>query len=272
MQTIDTYNVTLGTCIGLQGPPGCGKTTLACMFPNVYVADCDMNLRGTIRFLRENKMPLPIGFDTIDVDGTGKEIAPDMRYKRLAAKLKVAAASPDVETLVIDSATKIGEYMLAYVLKQNGKDSMADMNHKLWGDNLYLWRKFIGDLRATGKTIIIPVHEAPEKDPISGAIKYMLHIPGSIKHEFGHLVSDVWRCEVVESGGKYTWMVRTMPNQQYQLKNTFGMKAIVEANGPSIKAAVESLKKIRQQEAEEVAKLQARTSEVPSPEKVEVGA
>lgn len=129
MQKPEDYKSNMSTCIVLQGAPGCGKTTLGCMFPNVYVADCDLNLRSSIKYLKDNNLPPIVGFDTIDIDDNGKVVEAKLRYKRLTKCLKEAAAMSQIDTLFIDSATKVAQYMMDEVLSQAGK---SEMTTKAW--------------------------------------------------------------------------------------------------------------------------------------------
>ena len=77
MQTIDTYVKESYLRLLVQGPPGTGKTTLACHLPKVYIADCDLNLAGPLRWLRENNGPMPVGYDIIDREHeNGVEVDP----------------------------------------------------------------------------------------------------------------------------------------------------------------------------------------------------
>src|SRR5438552_15536860 len=117
MQPISSYETSDAFIRTLfQGPPGSGKTSHACQFPGVYVADLDMNLAGPLRWLKEHNKSLPVGYDIIDRDESGKEVAPNMRYTRLAKCLQDAVVNPEVKTIVVDSATKLSDYMIAEVL------------------------------------------------------------------------------------------------------------------------------------------------------------
>lgn len=225
MQKPEEYKANLSTCVVIQGPPGCGKTTLACMFPGVYVADCDMNLRSTIKFMRDQNLPPIVGFDTIDIDEYGKEVPKQLRYTRLTKCLNIAIKDPAVKTIVLDSTTKIAQYLQDEVLKQAGK---TEMSIKLWGDYLYLWRNLINYLRLSGKLSAITSHEVAEKDE-GDVLRYFLHIPGSIKHELGVYVTDLWRAEASEVAGKMVYNVRTNPTQKFLLKNTLGLPTTFKA-------------------------------------------
>jgi AAA domain len=223
MQKIETYAKESYLRLLLQGAPGSGKTTLSCHFPGTYVADCDIGLGGALRWLKANDGPLPIGYDIIDRDEFGVEVLPINRYQRLGKCLNAALKDPSVQTIVIDSATKLSDYMIEEVLRQQGK---KEMSIPLWGQYLTLWKHFISQLSAQRKHFVLICHEKVEKDELEQSLKYFVLIPGQMQNIIGSLFTDVWRCEVSGTVGpnpKYTWQVRSMPDYRYQLKNSLGL-------------------------------------------------
>jgi energy-coupling factor transporter ATP-binding protein EcfA2 len=210
----------------LQGPPGSGKSTLACHFPGAYVADLDINLGGPLRFLRENNGPMPVGFDIIGRSDDGKEVPLKDCYQRLGAKLNAALKEPGVETIVIDSATKLGDYIQAEVLRTQGK---SEMTLPLWGFYLQTWKHFITQLSAQRKHLVLTCHESVEKDEIDQTLRYFVAVSGQMKWVIGSMFTDVWRCEVAVTAGanpKHTFQVRTMPDFRYSLKNSLSLPPI----------------------------------------------
>lgn len=236
MQRIEQYEKEAYLRLLIQGPPGSGKSTLACHFPGAYIADCDINLAGPFRWLKANNGTMPVGYDIIDRDETGKEVNPADRYIRLAACLTAAAKDPAVQTIVIDSATKLSDYMLAEVLRQQNK---KDMSIQMWGFYLALWKQFISQISAQRKHFVLICHERVEKDEIDQSLKYFVLIPGQMGNIIGSLFSDVWRCEV--SGGQginptYNWNIRTMPDHRFALKNSLGLPPVMKFDWSKIEA------------------------------------
>ena len=240
MQKIESYAKESHLRLLLQGAPGSGKTTLACHFPGAYIADCDINLGGPIRWLKENNGPMPVGFDIIDRDENGKEIDPSLRYQRLNACLQNAIADKSVQTIIVDSATKLSDYMISEVLRQQGK---KDMSIPLWGHYLALWKHFLSQLTAQRKHFVLICHEKVEKDEIDQSLKYFVLVPGQMGNIIGSLFTDVWRCEVAGGTGvnpKYVWQVRTMPDFRYQLKNSMGLPPLFTFNWKAIEDKLKS--------------------------------
>lgn len=210
----------------LQGSPGSGKSTLACHFPSSYIADLDINLGGPIRYLQESNGPMPLGYDIIGRSEDGKEVPVKDCFQRLLTKLEAALKEPTVQTIVIDSATKLSDYIIAEVLRTQGK---SEMTLSLWGFYLQVWKKLITQLSAQRKHLVLTCHESVEKDEIDQTLRYFVSVPGSMRFIIGSMFTDVWRCEVSTTTGpnpKYTFQVRTMPDYRYQLKNSLSLPPI----------------------------------------------
>lgn len=231
MPTIEQYQTSDAFIrVLLQGPPGTGKTTVSCQFPSPWIMDCDLNLGGSLRWLKSTGKPLPIGYDVIDRDDEGKSIAPNMRYQRLAESLGRAAANPDVQTLVVDSATKVDQYIKDHVLRTNQTKTGA-MEMVSWGFYLAYWKDLVSKITAQRKHFVLVAHEKVDKDEVDGSIKYFLNIPGQFGNMAGALFTDVWRAEVASTGGlnaSYKWLIRTMPDYRFNLKNSFGLPPLFE--------------------------------------------
>lgn len=237
MPTIDQY-ATQDAYIRLllQGPPGAGKTTLACQFPNAWVFDCDLNLGGPLRFLRDNNKSLPIGYDTIDRKDDGTVVPDNMRWQRLCELVgKVGARtkgspSENVQTLVFDSMSKMADYNKAHVLRTNPTKS-GGFEQSSWGFFYSNWIALIGAVTAAKVHCVVTAHEKVDKDELDGSTKYFLNVQGQFKDVAGSMFTDVWRAEVAGGVGippKYTWQIRTMPDYRFALKNSFGLPPLFE--------------------------------------------
>lgn len=241
MQLITSYAKESHLRLLLQGPPGSGKSTLACQFPGAYVADLDINLGGPLRWLRETNGPLPIGYDIVGRSETGKEIDPRQCYQRLLNLLDIALKEPAIETIVIDSATKLGDYIQNEVLRSQGK---YEMTLPLWGFYLQQWKQFLGRLSAERKHLVLTCHESVEKDEIDQTLRYFVQVAGQMKWIIGSMFTDVWRCEVAITAGanppKHVFQVRTMPDFRYALKNSLSLPPIFKFDWKLIEGKLSS--------------------------------
>lgn len=243
MTPIDNYAISNDRIrLTLQGPSGSGKTTLACQFPGAYVIDVDVNLGGTLRFLRERKLPLPVGFDVLDRDDKGAPIPLKQRYERLNTLLLAAQTNPQVQTIVIDSATTLAEILVAEICRQQNKNDITDFKdgRQFWGFFAILGRHFMSALSSMRKHIVLVAHEKIMTTE-SGAVVYPIKLawPGQVGQNLGVFFTNVWRCEnqVIPKGlgeNTYKFMLRTMPDGKYELKNTLGVPALFEFNWKTI--------------------------------------
>lgn len=215
----------------LQGPPGAGKTVVACQFPRPYIVDLDRNLAGPIRTLKRLGLPLPVGYDNVDVDDTGKTIPENLRYERLTALLKAADASDEIDTIVIDSATNLSTLLVSETLRKQNKPTMSKQE---WGFFFNYGKQLMEKLTNSRKHIVLTGHEKINKTE-DGAVVYPVQLawPGQLGTILGAFFTDVWRCEVKETPAGmdksiYKWLIRTTPNAQYSLKNGFGFDSIFE--------------------------------------------
>jgi len=241
MQKIETYDTSNRFLrVLLQGPPKSGKTVLACQVPRAYVIDLDVNLGGPLRFMRENKLPLPVGYDVIDKDETGKDVPPPLRYTRLTKLLEAAEKDDSIDTIILDSGTMLTDIIVAETLRVQNK---AAMTKQEWGFFFNASKTFFSRLTQARKHIVIPVHEKINKDK-DGSVVYPIEInwPGQFGSVIGAFVTDIWRCETKTVAGKlpgsteYTWYVRTMPNYQFKLGNSLGLPDTFQFSWPTIAA------------------------------------
>lgn len=232
MQDPASYALSDKVRLILQGPAGSGKSDLACNFPKPYFIDIDVNLGGVIRRRTKSKLPLPIGFDFLDKNDKGEPITMPNRFKRLDELLLAAQSNDAVETIILDSGTTLVDVMMAEVLRQQSK---SEFTKREWGFFAILAKKMLGTLAAMRKHIVLICHEKTEKDE-KGAVVYPTKIawPGQVGENLGAYFTNVWRCENKQvpklpgPGVDYKFLVRTMPDYKYSLKNTLGLPAEFE--------------------------------------------
>lgn len=228
MQPLSAFNSNLGTAILLLGPPGGGKTVIGCrLFPKTYVLVADLNFASGVRYLQKiGETSNVVGFDTVTTDDKGAKVPVQDWYPRMFKLLDEATKNPDIDAIFMDSATYISDYIVAKIAlctdertirMPAGKESFDK-----WANYLVTWRGLIMQLRSSGKKIILSCHEQKDKDESDGIYKYQIALSGQIAAKLPNMFSDVWRCEVEETNGKYRWLVRTLGNIRHELKNNFG--------------------------------------------------
>lgn len=218
----------------LCGEPFSGKTTIAFQFPNVLFYDCDMKIgNAATRFPQKTDW----GYVQPDIDDDGKAVPPEKRWDRLCALIEATAGDPQWETLVIDSLTKVDQYLQDFIIACGGSGKpltvggIPCMTMEMWRPFMMRMQKLITNLIATGKTIIVTAHVRTEKDEVTGILEYKPLIGGQLKDSIGKLFTDYWKCEATTTtpnsdypdGIKRT--VRTVPTARMMLGNSFGLPA-----------------------------------------------
>lgn len=234
MPTIDKYESEAHIRLLLQGEPGSGKTTKALQFPGVWVIDCDLNLAGPLRWLRASGRPLPLGYDTIDRTDDGKVVPEALRWQRVCDVIRGLAANPlapQIETIVIDSMSKMNDYNKAHVLRTNPTKS-GGFEQTSWGFYYSNWVALVGTITAAKVNFVLTAHDKVDKDELDGSTRIFLNVQGQFQAVAGSLFSDVWHAEVKNSGGlapKHEWLVRTIQDFKHAgLKNSFGLPPVFE--------------------------------------------
>lgn len=247
MQTIETYADSNDFLrLALQGPSGSGKTTLSCQFPGAYIIDMDVNLGGSLRYIREHKLKLPVGYDVLDRDDKGEPVDIFQRFGRLNKLIMEAQTNPIIETVVLDSGTRLADVIIAEINRQQNKKAISDWKdgRQFWGLFAPFCRNFFDTLAQIRKHVVFILHEKTNKTE-SGAIVYPVKAawPGQVGENIGIHFTNLWRTEVqqIPAGPintNYKWQIRTMPDAKYELKNTLGLPAVFEFNWQTIENAL----------------------------------
>jgi hypothetical protein len=234
----------------LQGPPKSGKTVLACKFPGAYIIDIDRNLGGVLRYLRDNKLPMPVGYDHVDRDDADALIPLPLRYARLSKLLLAAQENPLVQTIVLDSGTTLSDVLIHETLRGQGKTAVADFKdgRQFWGHFAVLGKGFMAALSQMRKHIVLICHEKTEKTA-EGNVVYPIKVawPGQVGEIIGCFFTNVWRCEtkIIPAGASntYKWVVRTLPDHRFALGNTLGLPAEFEFDWKLVEAKLKGAAK-----------------------------
>lgn len=211
MKTSDDYQQPKS--IILLAEPGCGKSTIALQFPGLFVLDCDRNLEGPIKWLRDNQKYKPFFYGCPLVDEENNPLPREQHFIRSRELLNEAINSPDVESIFIDSATTYVDILMMEILRQKGKKLGtfenvktkgnlldADFSSPDWGTFFNLMKREIFAIKASGKTLILAVHIKVQVDEATKAISRHLAIPGQTGDMMPGWFSEVWQIARVAEG------------------------------------------------------------------------
>lgn len=215
MKSSTDYRIASTLAVLLVGDQKTGKTNVAGAFPNPYFLDFDRNLDSMARVMGNKKW----FYDCPIVDDKGSRVEDHLVYPRAMDMVKQAVLSPDVSTIVIDSASTLSlfavSHILAEVTRMEGK-KVEQMRIQDYGRILNLFQRLITFLRGSGKLVVVTSHQTFDKDEMTGALNYTLALPGQMKFNFGAFFTDVWGTTgEPAAGGKYKYKIRTRPTGRH---------------------------------------------------------
>ena len=224
-----TYTGQVG-CLFLYGPPGGGKTEFAAGAPKPIWFDFERSTDtlANSRFPEYRKIP-------VLRNGTHFK-----NMQEFITGVKEAVASPDFETIVIDSVTRLQRFqMLEYLMVKEGATAKelnytkelvnASRTHykaeiQDWGFSTNLLDELFGVLDKSGKTIILIGHDITEKDELTGIIHTRFALTPALAGAVASLVSVVGYLKAANKPGK--GIVRTLtvnPTGKEISKNRLGL-------------------------------------------------
>ena len=131
----------------IYGQPGLGKTTLGCSAPNPVLFDYD---GGAQRINGAHQVPTVQITSWADTTAALDEIAREM---------------PECESIIIDTAGKMLDYMSAYIIANDSKMGQRDgsLSLKGYGVRKTMFVNFLKQLQIMGKNVVFIAHEREEK-------------------------------------------------------------------------------------------------------------
>jgi hypothetical protein len=188
----------------IYGQPGIGKSTLALSAPNPILIDCD---NGVHRIAPNHRVPfLPVkSYDEVLDVINGKDIA-------------------DFQTIVIDTAGKLLDYMVSYLIKQNPKDGKTngDLSLQGYGSRKREFIRLLKKVSTMNKHLIFVAHETEERKG-DGKVKRP-EIGGS---SGGDLIKELDLVGYMEAIGRKRTISFT-PCEEYYAKNSARMDDVIE--------------------------------------------
>lgn len=232
--------------IMVYGPNGSGKTEYAGTWSElgtVLLADADdgiLSIKVSPRIKHKDRIyrvPIvdkpedphilqPIGFLTIEQ--IIKDVAATGMYGNVKPK-----------TIVLDSATTIGQYAMSHTLFVNKR---VEPVLRDWGQQM----KRMVDLILLARSIkdvnfIYLAHEQYTKDEISGQIWCLPLITGKLAAQIGLYFDEVYHSKVMQVGTEVKYILETKPTGIITAKSRFDLPSPVPTHYNSIKGSIEKL-------------------------------
>lgn len=183
----------------LWGPPMTGKSVLASQFPKPTFINLDKNL-NSIKALRA-KYGLSFDFRVFTIDDSptedpefaslcGANFGKLLAWEKIKKIVEVLARKMEAdETLVIDSLTRAGEYLVKYVMKITGHKPLQIQDWGTFVDEINMFMETV-KTAACKPTVVIIGHDRFDKAEGTGDWRRTLLIPSSAKDRIPSLATE----------------------------------------------------------------------------------
>lgn len=248
MKSSDNFTPRLPQSFLFIGSPGSGKTTFALQLPKVGIIDCDDNLGGSVRYLRSINKLKPFSYDTPLRDANDKPVPREQQFAQVCKILDEMVASPEVETIIIDSLSSLIEMLFAHVLSQMKRPISPDLRiadkkfeYEDWAAFGNLLRKFIFSLKACGKRFGLTAHTNVDQDELTKILYRFINCPGAVRNHLSGWFEEAWEFYIFTQGvppnEKAIRKIRTVPDARsvnLGLKTSAGLASTLDADADTI--------------------------------------
>ena len=210
------YNSTIKALV--YGQPGLGKSTLALSTPNPVLFDFDGGVQRVNGAFQCPTLPVCNWEDV------------------LIGLNELENEQNDFQTIVIDTAGKMLDFMSSYIIKQDQKMAMRDgsLSLKGYGARKVMFVNFLKRVSVMGKHVIFVAHEREERD---GELRIVRpEIGGSSQGDLIKELDLVGYMQAIGSERTISWT----PQEKFYAKNTCNLPpmqkipVIIDAQGSII--------------------------------------
>lgn len=199
----------------VYGQPGIGKSTMALSAPDPVLFDFDGGVQ---------RVNVAFQCPTLQVKNWEEAIQ---------ALEELKGGDVKCDTIVIDTAGKMLDYMSDFIMRNDSKMRMRDgsLSLKGYGARKVMFQNFLREVAMMGKNIVFVAHEREEKDGETKIVRP--EIGGSSAGDLMKELDLVGYVQAVGSDRTVYWT----PQEKFYAKNTCNLPAwqkipvIVDANG-----------------------------------------
>lgn len=212
------------------GPGGSGKTAFFLQFPRLLVVDIDHKLDGPEKFVRSKRPDLEYTIYRPGVDAKGQPLPSDLIFDLTLDRIRELKGKVDTfDWLLLDNATRLGEFLEKRIQKVQGREVMEDRDWGTYGSGIL--RLLVDVFRELNKNFIVLSHEKVEelKDRRTQEVivqKRRSTVKGQMGDNLPSYFTDAWRFDAKPGPGNVVeYSLEAQPTTLDALKNSFGMPA-----------------------------------------------
>lgn len=231
--------------LGIQGPPGCGKTYAAMSFPNPVVANWDKGLQefaGSISIL-QYRLYSPEWIK--DKLGIGPDMSHGKAYPNYETVIRKLFSEhlcklESNQTLIWDSYTSFANafYSWNFSEKWYTKKGEEDV-YEYWSKWVDVQKALHSGFQSLKCNVVVIFHSASVRDPATGKLldkeqplvqgKFVAELKGKYPFFFKQFVKQ-------DTDGKLNWLWQTQSDNTFDAKCVLKLPAIIPATYDSFKS------------------------------------
>lgn len=201
-----------------------------------------------MRYLRSINALKQFTYDTPLRDENKNPVPREKQFEQVCRILDEMIASPNVETIVIDSLSSLVEILFAHILFQLKRPFSSNLliadkkfDYEDWAAFGNLLRKFIFALKSCGKRFGITAHVSVDQDDLTKVLYRFINCPGAVRNYLSGWFEEAWEFYIHTQGvppnEKAIRRIRTVPDARsvtLGLKTSAGLPNTMDADAKTI--------------------------------------
>lgn len=173
------------------------KSSIAAHFPAPGFLDSDLNISR----IRDRYPDRKFVYAQPQFTDTGTAVPKDAQWPNALAQVRALCESPDVKTIVIDSATSLQEMIIDWVLAQPNTGKMQPLviggvkvlNQEQYRPFSDQFKELIVRVMASGKPLLVLFHEQEERDERGTVESIWPLLTSRLRFNVTSMFTDAWR-------------------------------------------------------------------------------
>lgn len=227
----------------VAGDPGTGKTCGLFEWPDIYILDCEGNLKSGI----DRNPGKRFWWDSPEKFDDGKPVPEAQRWERAKKLVEEAGKNQEVKVIAVDGFGRMCDYLQEFLIVQGSKaeaplmvGGQKQMTRSLWNPFARMMTEWVYSVRHLGKPFVMTTHLKVDENELNSVKEQKVNVQGRLMTDFPKLFTDFWQTlatPVAADAKKYPtgvrYYVRTAPTSRIALKTSFGLPAEFETRDPA---------------------------------------